>query len=314
MSHIALMIPTYNSASTIGETLVSIQVQGDELRRISAVYLADDGSQDETVAVAEAMWSAMTPLRVLKYDENLGERGNVNRAMRKIQGSADWILLLHSDDLAKPLWLPLMLARIDSAADQVGSLCSSWDTLMPGSAIVRGEDDPERTIEIIEGTPESVRGALKRGCWWHISGCAIRMKTFIDVGEFNPSLPQLGDWEWLLRCLNAGWNVEYIPRALTVYRQHEASVSSASFRGNKDILESLEIARANMKFLSNTEMLLFHGRRLMALGRRFVRSVLNLQLRRCFLHIRTATAVGRSVLQTRRANRGVLLFCKVLLF
>ena len=294
------MIPTYNSASTIGETLASIQAQGNELRHISAVYLADDGSQDETVAVAEAIWGATTPLRVLKHDDNLGERGNVNRAMRSIQGSADWILLLHSDDLAKPLWLRLMLARIDVATDKVGSLCSSWDTLMPDGAIVLGEDNPERTIETIEGTPESVRGTLKRGCWWHISGCAIRMKTFNEVGGFNTSLPQMGDWEWLLRCLSAGWNVEYIPRTLIIYRQHESSVSATSFRENRDVVESLEIVNTYANFLSRNELLSFHGRRLMSLSRRFVRAVLKLQFRRCLFHVRTVSTIGRNVISCLR--------------
>lgn len=54
-------------------------------------------------------------------------------------------------------------------------------------------------------------------------------------------MAQLGDWEWLLRCLARAWSVEYIPRTLIRYRQHEASVSTLSFRMDPDISESLEV-------------------------------------------------------------------------
>ena len=54
-------------------------------------------------------------------------------------------------------------------------------------------------------------------------------------------MPQLGDFEWLLRCLKLGYNVEYIPRTTMLYRMHSASVSSNSFRRGQDLLEQLEL-------------------------------------------------------------------------
>src|SRR5919106_1579541 len=100
---IAILIPSFNSADTIGPTLESVQAQGDGLRHIFALYLADDCSRDHTIAIAEASWKATVPLHVLKGERNLGERGNVNRAMELAEReSVDWVLLLHSDDIAKP--------------------------------------------------------------------------------------------------------------------------------------------------------------------------------------------------------------------
>ena len=54
-------------------------------------------------------------------------------------------------------------------------------------------------------------------------------------------MPQLGDFEWLLRCLKLGYDIEYIPRTTMLYRMHSASVSSNSFRRGQDLIERLEL-------------------------------------------------------------------------
>jgi glycosyltransferase involved in cell wall biosynthesis len=300
MANIAILIPSYNSAKTIAETLESIQAQGNELRKISAVYLSDDCSLDDTVSIAEAVWKSKTPLKVLRCDENLGERGNVNRAMLIIKKSADWVLLLHSDDIAKPDWARFMISRIDACASNVGSLCSSWDSLMTDGSVTPGEDNLTRPVEVIDGTPESVRGTLRRGCWWHISGCAIRLSAFEDVGGFELNMPQMGDMEWLLRCLNTGWSVEYIPRTLISYRQHTASVSSASFLRNKDILESLEIVQRYALLLSIKELLCFHLRREVFVARRATRALLQANIKRSILAGVTSAQVLLNLLRCYR--------------
>jgi GT2 family glycosyltransferase len=292
---IALLIPSFNSATTIAATLNSVQSQGRTLGRIAGVYIADDCSRDNSIAVAEANWRAAISLRIIKAERNLGERANVNRAMPLLGETADWVLLLHSDDIAKPNWLEIMISRIEGCPENVGSICSSWDTLMPDGSIVPGEDDVDRPREIIKGTVEAVHGTLKRGCWWHISGCAIRLRAFYDIGEFDPNLPQLGDWDWLLRSLNKGWAIEYAPRTLILYRQHQGSVSSTSFRRDRDVVESLEIVRRYVQVLSKKDLISFHLRKGMYMLRRFLRALTQLDLRRCISATSTVAQICRSL-------------------
>jgi GT2 family glycosyltransferase len=107
-----------------------------------------------------------------------------------------------------------------------------------------------------------------RGCWWHISGVAIRARAFLKVGEFSQDFPHMGDWEWLIRSLRAQQSVLYIPRALILYRQHQASVSSASFRVHRDVRDSFHIIRDNARYLSATDILKLYRERFVALGKR----------------------------------------------
>ena len=241
MSRTAIVIPAYNAASTIGATLESVQRCRD-IQAVDAVFVCDDASTDRTVDCALRRWVDGPQLTLLKNEQNLGERATVNRLFRRLETEYQWTFILHADDIVKENWLELYLRRIKCAGPRVASICSSYDCWLSGSElVVPGEDDFGRDLELIKGSREFVLGTLARGCWWHISGCAIRLNHFFEIGEFRTDLPQLGDFEWLLRCLKTGYDIEYIPRTTMLYRMHETSVSGMSFKCGQDLRERLLI-------------------------------------------------------------------------
>lgn len=274
----AILVPSYNSARTIGETLQSLLVQ--DLTTVDGVYLADDASSDDTIDIAQRFWRSTTPLIVIKRNRNSGERVNVNSAIDQLPDHLEWIHILHSDDMAKPHWLRTMVRHIEEARPAVASICSSWDNLHDDGSVESGENDPMKAAVYVAGSPESIRSTLQKGCWWHISGCAIRLEAFRDIGGFAEHLPQTGDWQWLLRCLRAGWAIDYIPQTLIVYRQHSQSVSSSSFRDHRDVAESFEIIKSFAGYLTFRDVCRLHGSRARALTSRLGRSLLNRNLDR----------------------------------
>jgi hypothetical protein len=154
----------------------------------------------------------------------------------------EWIFILHADDVEKEKWLDLYFQRIKAAELSIASICSSYDCWYPATKrIDPGQDDFSRDLEIIRGTRESVLCTLKAGCWWHISGCAIRVERFFEIGGFRQTLDCLADFDWLLRCLKLGYDIEYIPRTTMLYRMPSAAVSPNSFRRGQDLIERLEI-------------------------------------------------------------------------
>ncbi len=277
--NISLVVPTYNAACTIAATLASVQAQGEALIHVAAIVIADDASTDQTFAEVERSWLRDVPLKYSRSDENVGERRTTNRVFSDLR-NADWVVILHADDIAKPHWLGILLSVMESAAPDVATVCSSWDNLYSDQSVILGEDDENRMIEVIDGTRESARNTLMRGCWWHLSGCAIRVRAFEDIGGFDPEMPQLGDWDWLLRCLLKGWKVVYVPRTLIQYRVHSSSVSSKSFDTNRDIRESLVLIGRYGSLLTWGELLRFHLSRLRYLGRRMARATLTGDARR----------------------------------
>lgn len=272
-SSIAVVIMSYNRPDTILPTIDSLLAQERPLASIAGVYLADDQSTDGTVAAAMARWTASVPLTLWQPRKNSGTWGNVNHALATLAVRHDWVLLLHDDDLVKPNWLGAMCDRIRACAPTTLSVCSSWDSLNPDGTTVPGEDNPSRAIETVEPGDPSLRSTLLRGCWWHFSGCAIRTAGFLDVGTYDPAYPQCADQDWLMRGLERGWSIDYIPRTLLVYRQHHASLSARSFLVHQDLVEQLMLVDRYGGLLSRRESLRFHARLLQFAARRAARAL-----------------------------------------
>jgi len=277
MPNIAILVPAFNSRKTIEEALDSIATQ-QGIEDVKSVHLVDDRSTDDTVEIASRIQHMKPPLQISVRATNVGQWHNVNNALHELEPRAEWVLILHSDDIAKPLWVSTMAARIAACPQSVATICSSWDVLSADGRVRPGEDS-DRPVELIRGERDSVRGTLLRGCWWHISGCAIRVAAFKDVGDFQPDLA-VGDWEWLLRCLARGWSVEYVPRSLIVYRNHDASISSGSFRTHRDIREGLGVLRTFVGYLSLSEITRVHAKRGYHLVRRVATSIARSQFER----------------------------------
>jgi GT2 family glycosyltransferase len=106
-------------------------------------------------------------------------------------------------------------------------------------------------------------------CWWHISGCAVRVKTYKEIGRFPLGLPMNGDWDFLLRLLGCGWDVECVPSSLIIYRANPTGVSSVSFRRHHDVLETLIVAQRHHEVISLGSVVAYHGSQLKTLARRF---------------------------------------------
>lgn len=241
MKNCAIIIPAFNAAATIVETLQALQ-QCPRLNEIATVIILDDSSTDKTLSIAKAAWTSNTPLAIWPNESNIGERRTVNRAFEKLSNNTTWTFILHADDVVKPNWLSLYFEAIKSQGENTASICSSYDSWWSDTGqIDPGQDEVDDSARVISGNSDSVRGTMDRGCWWHISGCAIRNSAFGIIGPFIPDMPQLGDWEWLLRCHAKGFDIAYIPRTTMRYRQHAKSISSNSFREGRDLIERLRI-------------------------------------------------------------------------
>jgi glycosyltransferase involved in cell wall biosynthesis len=245
-----ILIPAYNASSTIASTLDAVQ-SNPELQWVKAVIVLDDASSDGTADAAKHAWQSSVPLEIWANRRNAGQWATANCGFHGLPPEVEWAFVLHADDVVKANWISLYLNEMINCPNDVATICSSYDRWYPESGRVdSGEEFPDRPVMLIEGTRAAVADALNRGCWWHISGCAIRTRAFRLIGEFNPDMPYSSDWEWLLRCLAKGFSILYLPRSTMLYRQHMQSVSSNSFRQGWDIGERLQILDLYRGYLS----------------------------------------------------------------
>jgi len=103
-------MPAYNAAETVRDTVRRIPDGVDR------VILVDDGSQDETVAIAESLG-----LEVIRHPHNIGYGGNQKTCYTAaLREGADVVVMLHPDGQYDPeLITDLIRPIVDGRADMV---------------------------------------------------------------------------------------------------------------------------------------------------------------------------------------------------
>jgi glycosyltransferase involved in cell wall biosynthesis len=186
---ISVIIPLYNRREEIGRAIASALRQSHAPHEIVVV---DDASRDDS---AEAVAALGDPrIRLLRHERNRGASAARNTGIAGATG--EWIALLDSDDE----WEPEKLAR------QLAALCAAPDA--PAAASVTGYVIRDyRTGEERAFAPhpeDATLDALVWGCPLGVGSTLLaRRAVFAEIGAFDPDLPRLEDWEWLLRYLPA---------------------------------------------------------------------------------------------------------------
>ena len=183
---ISVVIPAYNGAATIANSIESILRQ---TRAPEEIIVSDDCSTDHTAEVA-ARYAAS--VRYVRRPHNGGLSANRNTGVRASQG--DWLLFLDQDDVL----LPHALESLSATAARSGA------GVVYGFVLLRASR-PERAR--LHGLPwaagEPPAGA-KANFWWTAitsTGCALFRRSLLgEVGEFDEAIPQAEDCEFWLRC------------------------------------------------------------------------------------------------------------------
>lgn len=94
---ITCVLPAYNAAKTLEKTLAQLPAGV-----VDHLILVDDGSTDETVALAQAL-ARTYPLRIIQHDRNRGYGANQKTCYRAaLETKAEAIIMLHPDHQYEP--------------------------------------------------------------------------------------------------------------------------------------------------------------------------------------------------------------------
>ncbi len=93
---LSIVIPAYNEAARIGNTLDSIERYFSKNNMSFEVIVVDDGSKDDTAQVAERYASKIKNLKVLINEKNSGKGFSVKRGM--LAATGDYRLFMDADN------------------------------------------------------------------------------------------------------------------------------------------------------------------------------------------------------------------------
>ncbi len=209
MPRISVVIPVYNRADLLQETLRSVLAQTVQDLEILVV---DDGSDDHP----EVAVRAVSPSIQVLHQSNAGAGPARNRGVAAATG--EYVAFVDSDDL----WLPTKLER---QLDAIDSTKCSWvicDGIRfnhaTGHDLGRFSDRaPLHAGDVLE--PLFLRDFIP-------SPTPLVLRELLDsVGPFQP-LPVAEDWDLWLRLAERA-PLAVVPESLVRYRIHSGGTSAA---------------------------------------------------------------------------------------
>lgn len=215
---VSVVVPAYNATRTLDATLASARAQTHASLEILVV---DDGSKDDTAAVAERHAAADGRVRVLRK-RNGGVSDARNHGVRASRGA--FIAPLDSDDL----WRPDKIARQLAALRQAG----------PGASFaycLSHMIDPQDRVIGVTGWPGFEGHVFLRAVLVNFvangSAMLIRREAALRVGGYDRTPALQGTEDRLFQTLLARTGpVACVPEHLVGYRRIPGSVSGDPVR------------------------------------------------------------------------------------
>jgi glycosyltransferase involved in cell wall biosynthesis len=212
---VSVIVPSYNTAEFIAETLASVFRQ--TLKNFE-VIVVNDGSPD-----TEKLESVLEPFRrqiIYLKQENRGLSGARNTAIRQARG--EYVAFLDSDDT----WLPKYLEKqVDFLEKNSGLDAVYCDSRCFGDFRFSGQTFMQLCPSIGPVTLESL---IVGRCQVCVSCTVARYKAVIDAGLFDERLRSVEDWDLWVRMLHRGGTMAYHRAVLGRRRLRPGALSSAS--------------------------------------------------------------------------------------
>lgn len=227
---VSILIPAYQSAPWLRATLESALAQTHSPTEIIVV---DDGSMDETAALARAC-AADFPGRIQTVTQpNLGASAARNHALRLARG--DFIQFLDADDLLSPRKIELQLARLASAPAGAVATCR-WGRFEHDPAAARFVDeDVFRDFAPVEW----LLLHASRARMMHPAAWLVPRAVAENAGPWDESLSLNDDGEYFARVALASSAVAFASETGAASYYRSSIAGSLSRRKSPSALRSL---------------------------------------------------------------------------
>ncbi|MEQ8877095.1 MAG: glycosyltransferase [Phycisphaerales bacterium] len=223
----SIIVPAYNAAATLPDTLDSLLAQSF---RDFEIIIVDDGSTDATVDVAHGY--THDPRVSIVSQANRGLAGARNSGIAAARGP--YVGFCDADDLWAPGKLAAHVMHLDMNPD-VG-LSYSGSALIDGAGRRLGINQRPRLLGV------TAAHIFKRNPVGNGSAPVLR-RTALESLAYRPAFETRRDWIfdetfrqsediecWLRLALSTDWEIEGVPGLLTLYRVNGGGLSANTDR------------------------------------------------------------------------------------
>lgn len=213
MTRISFLVPTFNRAAYIGESLAAIRAQmgpDDEL------LVIDDGSTDGTEAAVSA---ADVGARYWRQD-NAGKSVALNRALAMTDGS--YVMICDDDDVLRAGSVAPLLAAIEASG--AGFAFGRYSRFRHDEAGARRDMGTGYWPDLSTG---SLLRHILEDAFVMQNAALVRRSAYAAVGPFDPAMLRSLDYEMFVR-LALAVPAAYVDRYIFDQRKHDGARGPAS--------------------------------------------------------------------------------------
>ena len=207
---ISVIIPAYNAAETLPESLESV---GRQSRPADEIIVVDDGSNDRTAEIAEGAGTV-----VLRMPTNRGAPYACNAGIDASRG--ELLAFLDADDLWAPDKLRVQedLLMSQPEIDAVFAFCESF------------------VCPSLDASAQNALRAKPNAPGWLTGAMLIRREAFLQQGPFDPRLRCGFFIDWLDRARRRGLPCRMLSNILLRRRLRPGTLSTRSNSRDHDLL------------------------------------------------------------------------------
>ena len=210
----SVMIPTYNCATYLRETLRSVLAQAPGPDEMQIEVVDDLSTKDDPQAIVQELGAGRVTFH--RHPQNLGATGNFNACIARARGQL--VHILHGDDWVSPGFYAEIL-RLRSLQPSA-ALYACRNFCVDEQNVIFGVSD--RLLELESG------GRAAQGFYLstpvQFCGTVITRSFYEEHGGFLPSLVHTADCEMWTRAISAKGGV-VSPHVLSSYRVFAANDS-----------------------------------------------------------------------------------------
>ncbi len=204
----SVMIPTYNCAKCLGQTLESVVSQDPGAEQMQIEVVDDASTKDDPEAVVREKGRGRVTFH--RKAKNGGATANFNTCLQRSRGHL--IHILHGDDWV----LPGFYGRIKEAAERYPD-CALFATRSFYADEEGHYTGVTRRLPALEKSPGRNASGFYLGTPLQFAGVVVRRGFYEAAGGFNTSLVHTADWEMWARAVARGGGL-VLPDVLAAYR------------------------------------------------------------------------------------------------
>ncbi|MEB3316905.1 MAG: glycosyltransferase [Cyanobacteriota bacterium] len=221
-----IVIPVYNGASHLRETLATIEQQAYPNL---FVYVVDDCSSDETASILAEHISRF-PLKIIRHSQNRGLSAARNSGIAA--GNGQYLAILDADDLWRPAKIAKQVELFESSDSSVGIVSADFQVIDEHGFM------PDDTVyDYCRDVTPLTRQLLVLGNVVSGGSAALIKRECVDrCGGFDESLSACEDWEMWHR-IAATYSIRILREPLVLVRRHSQSMQGDTPRMLRNRIE-----------------------------------------------------------------------------